>query len=456
MEEIINDKINITEPIYNDDSIESSFFNEYRLQSLAGINTEGTELNFDIQACDRYLIPSESIIYITGRLLNNVNGYPPFAADNEIALVNNAMMYLFRTAEFQIGDKTIEHIDYPGQVTSILGYLNYPDDFNSSLSMCWLKDSTIHADSRKYNQSPAVAANAGIAAGNFTPIENPNYNKGFAGRKLFISPNGYFSFGIPFSHIFGFADYNKYIYNTKMTLRLTRAHDNLAVFKSAGVNTIGRIVLNDIKWRVREVKLAQKPRIKFMEFMKNDGKCFISYNRRTCQQCQIPANQRSHTWKLAVQAGIEKPRWIILGFQTDKIANQNQNPAIFDHVGLRRAIVNLNSERYPKSEFITNFERNDYCQLYNCMDNFKKEFHGFSSLIGGTQISFSDFKTLFPITVIDVRHQTETIKSGVIDVMLDLEFDQDIPANTHMFAIIISDSLYEYNSKFGSLTLVRK
>ena len=86
------------------------------------------------------------------------------------------------------------------------------------------------------------------------------------------------------------------------------------------------------------------------------------------------------------------------------------------------------------------------------MEDFKNEFFGFSSLIGGTQISFKDYKSMFPIVVLDVRKQSEVLKNGVIDMQIHLEFNQAIPANTHMHVIILSDSLYELAADGSRMT----
>ena len=56
----------------------------------------------------------------------------------------------------------------------------------------------------------------------------------------------------------------------------------------------------------------------------------------------------SFTWLLSVKTAPEKPRFIIVGFQTNKNGNQTKNASIFDHVNLKQAYVTLNSDRYPQ------------------------------------------------------------------------------------------------------------
>ena len=204
--EIINDSLNILDQITYDNSIESFNYVDYTPQSQSNLDQRGTPIQIDIQASDNYLNPSKSYLVIKGQLVKNNN--TPFAADAQISLVNNAMMYLFSEVSYSVGGTIMERITNPGQVTSMLGYLSQPDDYNTSsaLKSCWSKDTTIHANSSKYDQSPAVAAGA-IAVGAVTPTENPHYNQGFATRRALLmssDPRGHFAFIILFDHIFGF------------------------------------------------------------------------------------------------------------------------------------------------------------------------------------------------------------------------------------------------------------
>lgn len=152
-------------------------------------------------------------------------------------------------------------------------------------------------------------------------------------------------------------------------------------------------------------------------------------------------------------SGIEKPRWIIVGFQTDKNQTQEQNPAVFDHLNLQKACAYLNSQAYPTYEVLTNFTTNQYSQLYEMLDDFKKEYYGFNSLIGGTQVNLSSFKTLFPLIVFDIRKQEDKISSGVVDMRLKFDFHNGVPANTHAYAVIISDRLFKLTSDGKNMTM---
>lgn len=160
------------------------------------------------------------------------------------------------------------------------------------------------------------------------------------------------------------------------------------------------------------------------------------------------------TWRLSVTGGVEKPRWIIIGFQTARSTTQEQNAAVFDHSNLNNAYVMLNSERYPIRNLNVNFARNDYMKLYDMFDAFKQDNLGISELVGGTQANVAAFKTLFPIIVFDVRKQFKKIKTGVVDMQVKLEFGTVVPADTTAYAVMLSDRFFKLSSDGKNMSVM--
>ena len=56
-------------------------------------------------------------------------GNTAYASADEVALTNNAIMHLFNRIEYHLSNQLIESLNYPGQATTMLGLLKYPDDF---------------------------------------------------------------------------------------------------------------------------------------------------------------------------------------------------------------------------------------------------------------------------------------------------------------------------------------
>src|ERR1044072_9292164 len=449
--EVTNKSLDITEPIVQDNSIESFQYQDYTPQSQDNLDQYGRVIQIDINATDTYIKISDSYLVIKGQLVraDNNNRY---AADAEITFVNNAMMYLFSQIKYIIGGKTMEQISDPGQITSMVAYLTLPDDYNSNagLMSCWSKDTPNHANSQKF-----TACVAAPVAG-YTPAENVEYNQGFAARRSLLmsaDPRGSFTFVIPFSHMFGFSEYDKVIWNVKHSLTLTRAgSDTLAIHRANGVQD-GKIKLSNISWRVPHVDVNPISHSQLMDVIISKQIIPLGFMARSSESQAVP-QARAFSWRLSVAGGIEKPRWIIVGFQTKRNTTQEQNPAVFDHLTVTNAYAMLNNERYPVYDSLIDFASNDYSVLYESFDNYKKKIFGFNSLVGGTQVNYPAFKSLFPLFVFDITNQNDKLTTGVVDMNLKFFFNDNVPAGAIAYACIESDRMFKLKSDGKNLTMV--
>ena len=69
----------------------------------------------------------------------------------------------------------------------------------------------------------------------------------------------------------------------------------------------------------------------------------VAYRTRQCDMLSVPEST-SFTWRLSVKTALEKPRFIIVAFQTARDDDQTKNPSTFDHVNLKNTYVTLNSD----------------------------------------------------------------------------------------------------------------
>ena len=111
----------------------------------------------------------------------------------------------------------------------------------------------------------------------------------------------------------------------------------------------------------------------------------------------------SFTWRLSVRTAPEKPRFIIVGYQTDKDGNQTNNPLTFDHVNLKNAYVTLNSDRYPAVVYNLSISNQKFSRVYGDAALFGVKYFGMDELITQSNITkTSDYKTLYPLFMFDV------------------------------------------------------
>ena len=77
--------------------------------------------------------------------------------------------------------------------------------------------------------------------------------------------------------------------------------------------------------------------------IESKGKVPVAYITRECDMLSVPEST-SFTWRLSVKTNPEKPRFIIVGFETAKDGDQTKNPSTFDHMNLRNAYVMLKTD----------------------------------------------------------------------------------------------------------------
>ena len=426
----------ITDPISSDSSIDKYEDIEYEPVVGTRLNNPGGDIRLVIETQEIFTHPSESFLIIEGRLLkDNNNSY----GDNDpITLTKNGMMYLFKRIRYDLSGQEIENIMHPGQATTMLGLLNYPDDFSKSkeLNQLWAKDTTLN-----------------IEDGNIGWTIRKNYIINIA------QPKGSFSFRIPLKHIFGFCeDFDKVVYGLKQTLTLTRNDDNDAIFRSANDaagNAVanGEIVLSKISWFMPHVTPADNNKMELYKIIERKEKLPVGYRMIQCDSASIPRTTL-FSWRLSVKSSPEVPRFIIVGFQTDKINSQTENPAFFDNVNVSNIYVMLNSIRYPTTDYNISFLAQKFSRVYVDAAEFRSKFYNMDELISNPNITPFDFKYMYPLFLFDVSKQSEKLKYSTTDIQIKMHFSANVPANTHAYAVIISDRLINFQSDGNKMSVV--
>ena len=433
------DILQITEDIPVDDSIYEYEYKEYN--PIVGTDLNRGSIVLTIESQDIYTHPAESFLVIEGELRRRARAVDGavqyYANDAVVTLINNAMMYLFSDVRFHLASHEIEVLQNPGHATTILGLLKYPDDFNKSFGMnqLWVKDESTGTTELRKDQA--------------------TYNKGFDIRRNYIitSPNtnGKFSFKIPLKHFLGFCeDYKKILYGMQQKLTLTRTNDNNAIFRTGADE--GEVYLERIRWFMPHVIPSDAYRLQLDKIIEKKEKIPVGYRMLQCDSSQVPATSTNFTWRLGVKSSPDIPRFIIVGFQTDKNNSQAFNPAIFDNLNVRNIYVTLNAKRYPDTDYDNDFTENHFSRLYGDAALFRKKFYNMDELVSNCGINPQDYKTIYPLFVFDVTKQSEKLKTSVSDIHIKASFANNPGNNTMAYAVIISDRLFHFVSDGSKIT----
>ena len=437
------DILQITEDIPVDDSIYEYEYKEYNpIAGNIGDLNRGS-IVIVIEAQDIYTHPAESFLIVEGELIKDDG--TRYVNDDEVALINNGIMYLFSDVRYHLASHEIEVLQNPGHASTMLGMLKYPDDFSKSqgLNQCWIKDT-------------------GAGDGD----TGQNGNEGFKLRRNYIINmpegnvnKGKFNFKIPLKYFFGFCeDYRKILYGMQQRLTLTRTGDNNAILRrnaavGGGAAANGKVNLKKISWFMPHVIPSDAYRLQLDKIIEKKEKIPVGYRMLQCDNIPVTGGGAGFTWRLGVKSSPDIPRFIIVGFQTNKNNDQTTNPAIFDHCEVRNIYVTLNAKRYPDIDYENDFTINKFSRIYGDAAIFRKKFYNMDELVSNHNINPVDYKNLYPLFVFDVTKQSEKLKTSVSDIHIKATFNNNNPPNgTIAYAVIISDRLFHFVSDGSKIT----
>ncbi|XP_066581325.1 uncharacterized protein [Prorops nasuta] len=367
------------------------------------------EIRIPIQHQDLYILPSQSFLYIEGKVTRTDEG------KDEVYLDNNCMAFLFDEIRYELDGVELDQCRNVGITTSIKNYLSV-----GSINKNYVENAGWCHDALKYTTSD---------------------------KKFF------FNFCVPLRMLLGFCeDYNHIVINARHELILIRSRNDLnslfSGYDKPKVNASNE--LTKIQWKIPHITLEEMNKLAILRFVENGN--VVTMNYRTWDLYEYPLLQSStkHTWAVKASTQLEKSRFIILALQKnrkDQISNQSH---IFDHCNISNVRLYLNSESYPYDNLNIDFDKNNYSLLYLMYSKFKSAYYGLQE---DNLLTLNKFKNIAPLIVTDCSRQVESIKNGTVDIKIDFEYKKDIPLNTSAYCLILHDRIIEYSPL---INIVRK
>ena len=356
---------------------------------------ESDEIRIAVQSENILALPSESFIYLEGTFTQ------PDGSATTAKIANNGMAFLFDEVRIDLNGVTIDRTRNVGITTLIKNLI--------SLNLM---------ESNKLE-------NAGWA----TPDSAVN-----------IVTNNKFSACIPLNKILGFAeDFNHVIVNIKMELILIRAKNTTNVSIGTAADP-GKVTLTHIDWRLPVITVKDTEKLKVLKYIENDMPLTVPFRSWELYEHPSLPQTTNHSWNIATALKLERPRYVIVGFQTDK-TGVDKDASKFDHCSITDLRVYLNGERFPYNDYKLDFTNHKIGALYEHYANFQSSYYGNSQWPLLTKSTFIKHAPLF---VIDCSKQKEDIKLGAINISLEFSSSTNIPANTSAFCLIIHDRVVEY------------
>lgn len=389
--------LNINNTPVFDNSIES-----YEIHTYNPYNNsfkENDEIRIPIHQQDIYILPCNSSIYVEGFATVTGKDQSGKEIKKPVNFTNNPVMFLFQDIRYEMNGIEIDRVRNPGITTTLKSYISMNE-----------------GDSK-------VAALWGWQMDGFKMTE------------------GYFNAVIPLNKIMGFAeDYNKIIINCKHELILNRSNSNLnsvTIHKDDNID----IEVRTIQWRVPHIKVSDRERLSLLKYLEKDKPIQIAFRNWDLYEYPLLPKTTKHSWSIKTTSQLEKPRYVIFGLQTNRKNSKTNDSSIFDHCKLTNVTLFLNSQYYPYDSLNLKFDENKYSILYEMYTQFRQSYY---NLPVDPLFDLITFKEKAPLFVIDCSRQNENLKTGPVDVRLEIESSQDIPDKTSAYCLIINDRLFEY------------
>ena len=399
------ESLNILNPPALDNSLKQYHFQLFPPNNPNSLDHNDT-IHFNIQRLESFTRPHDSYLHIEGRALDFTEPVDT-KLDASVELTSNFAAFLFSDIKYELNAVTIDSVKNVGVTTCMKGLASLTKDQSEAMQVAsW---GTPH-----------------------------------------VSDDGYFSVMIPLKFLAGFfEDYKHILVNTRQELILTRSKNDDNCFAST-TDKKGKIKLSSITWKLPFLQPSDDQRLRLMNIINKNVTIPMAFRSwEMFQYPSIPSNSNQLNWQIKISTNLERPRMVLFALQTDKIDNAKANASHFDHANIKEVKLQLNNETIPYSNYNTEFTKNKFDQVFNDFTRFKKAYYdGFSE---ESAISMSDFKTKFPIFVIDCSNFQDVLNlATTVDIRLFVETTSgNFPANTNAYCLILSDRMLNYSPLEG-------
>ena len=231
----------------------------------------------------------------------------------------------------------------------------------------------------------------------------------------------------------------------KQELILLRARNDAEVLYSTKDDDTSSVEISNVSWLVPYIWVNDKARIALLSIVEADT--LISIPFRSWEFIENPAlfATSRNNWTIKTSTQLEKPRYVLVCFQTSRKNSLKARNDMYDHIQLKDIKLFLNSECHPYANLNLDIEKKDISFLYEMYVNFLGSYYGRKS--GGYQSALSrkEFLDSNFIVAIDCKYQNESIKSGSVDIRLEIETMTTVPQVTSCSCLIIHDQLIQYS-----------
>ena len=314
--------------------------------------------------------------------------------------------------------------------------LEYNPSYSKSVGTneFYFLDTSRNADEAKYVTRFVAHTGAGDNQRvRMVESDNADYNKGFAARKALLGLSTEVNCEIPFNRYSFFEQlHDKLLPNMKIDLNIERDTDKNLIWRKEHADAPDRsyrLILKRVQLFVPRLIFNSEGQKLYMEnYLKPDK---WTYLKETVFTSNVSTQNSGH---FRITNEISKPRHVFVFFINNaNIDNQLQNPFLYNTFSvstnprtLTRCHLEVgNGNEYPRLHYKPT---EDPSRVFR---DVMKYVNANNDLQGGTLLTISNFKTLFPFIYFDLTKQKIDIKDGVTKLSFHYELSGATATDLH-------------------------
>ena len=373
----------------------------------------------------------------------------------------NGSNTLIKKLSVTANGRQVYDCDYANHCVYIKNLLEYNPSYAKSVGTneFFFPDTSRHAEERKYEKTRIEhvrndADNAYESRVSLYDV-NATYNKGFASRKLLLGLSAEVNCEIPLNRYSFFEELqDKILPNMKIDLSIEFDDDKNLIWRQGAAGAAGtsyRLIIRRLQLFVPRLVFNSEGQKLYMENYLKPYKW--TYLKETVFTSNLSTQNSGH---FRITNGISKPRHVFVFFINNaNINNQLQNSFLYNTFSvstnprtLTRCHLEVgNGNEYPRLHYKPT---EDPSRVFR---DVMKYVNANNDLQGGTLLTISNFKTLFPFIYFDLTKQKTDIKDGVTKLSFQYELSGTTATDYIISEIVLSEQEAEIEKEGGKLLL---
>ena len=370
---------------------------------------------------------------------------------------------LIKKIQVRAEGREVYDCDYANHCVNIKNLLEYNPSYAKSVGTneYYFLDTSKSPDSSKYVrrdvQHVRNDADNAWEERSLPDLDNANYNKGFAARKVLLGASDKVNCEIPLNRYSFFEELqDRLLPNVRIELQIEMENDKNLIWRVGAADAAGtsyRLIVTKIELFVpRMIFNAEGQKLYLENYLKPHKWTYLTETTYS----QNMRDQSSGTFRLT--NGIPKPRHVFIFFVNNaKLDDQRYNPFHYNTFDLTIDPATPNNNRYLSHCHLEIGNGNEYPHIRyepnkdtsRVFRDVMKYVNANNDLQGGTLLNVSNFKNLFPFIYFDLTKQKTDLREG--NTKLSFHYTLNNTAREHytIFGIVLSEKDAEKDKESG-------